>query len=124
MEGRFCCIFGPLFHINFQFFPSLPLSPFILFFIFTHCVKVWWWLLFHPTNNKNCRDVIYLFKLDNLALTHVAPHRRYLDKLWVIAISSNALDPPLSCDTRDYRSLLMLGFCVRSDDRREQPAGC
>lgn len=64
----------------------------------------------------------YLFKLDNLALAHVAPHQRCSDKLWAKAFSSNALDPLLSYDRRDYRSLWTLDFCERNVCRRAQPA--
>lgn len=55
-------------------------------------------------------------------LTHVALRQRCWDKLWVKAISSNALDPRLSCDIRDYQSLWMLDFCERNVGRRAQPA--
>jgi hypothetical protein len=50
-----------------------------------------------------------------------APLQRCSDKLLATMISSNALDPLLFYDTRDYQSLLMLSFCVRNVGRQTQP---
>lgn len=110
VEGRFCCFcclfLGHYFTLTSNFLYRLT-------FLYTFC-----WLQpmlrFHAYN--------YLFKLDNHALTHVAPHRRCSDKLWAKAFSSNALDPLSFCDRRDYRSLWTLNFCERNVGRRTQPA--
>lgn len=65
-----------------------------------------------------------LFISDNLVLRLAVPRPPYSDILWAIAISSNALDPRLFYDRRDYQSLWTLGFCEHNVGRRIQPAGC
>lgn len=63
-----------------------------------------------------------LFILDNLALRRAVPLLLYLDILSAKAISSNALDPLLFYDKRDYQSLWTLDFCEHNVGRQTQPA--
>ncbi len=117
-------------HQNFKIFSSLLGHHFTLTFNLLYRLISFYTILFVARRCACvCESTVvrfhaynYLFKLDNLALTHVALLQRCSDKLWARVFSLDALDPPSFCDRRDYRSLWTLDFCERSVCRRAQPS--